>query len=223
MTRHEILQTICRRGIVAILRAPRGGDPMVRAIEALAEGGVTCSEITLTVPDALATIEAASASCQEKGILLGAGTVLSGTDCRQAISAGAQFIVTPSVCLDVIEVAHGHEIPVLCGAFTATEVHTAWKGGADMIKIFPSSLGGPDYIKALKGPFPDVILAPTGGVGPSNMAAYFEAGAAAVGAGGGLVTPKHLADMDLAPVVEGARAYVEALPSHRPGSAAILG
>jgi 2-dehydro-3-deoxyphosphogluconate aldolase/(4S)-4-hydroxy-2-oxoglutarate aldolase len=196
---------------------------MVRAIEALAEGGITCSEITLTTADALATIEAAAVPCLEKGIALGAGTVLDAKDCRESISAGAQFIVTPSVCLDVIEVAHGHEVPVLCGAFTATEVHAAWKGGADMIKIFPASLGGPEYIKALKGPFPDVLLAPTGGVGPSNMAAYFEAGAAVVGAGSGLVTPKHLSDMDLASVIEGARAYVEALPSDRPGSAAILG
>lgn len=173
-------------GIVPVIRAD-SAETAVRVTEALVAGGIRTIEITMTVPDALGAIRSVSERFGHD-VLLGAGTVTDRSMARGAIEAGAEFLVTPCLVSDVIAAARESDVPILPGALTPTEVFAAWQQGGDIIKIFPAShVGGASYLKALKGPFPQIDLCPTGGVNLDTIGELFAAGAAAVGVGGELV------------------------------------
>src|ERR1700737_4096342 len=163
MTKEAILSAITQIGIVPIVRTD-SAEGAIKAIEAVYRGGIRAAEITMTVPGAVKALEKLADQFGDK-IVLGAGTVLDPETCRICMLAGAQFFVTPSLRLDTIEMAKRYSKPIMPGALTPTEVVTAWEAGADVIKIFPANaVGGPKYIKALKGPLPHIEMIPTGGV-----------------------------------------------------------
>ena len=162
MSREQHLQRVLDCGIVAVVRFADPG-PLVEVVEALADGGVTVAEVTFTVPNALDVIRAAKRQLGDR-VLLGAGTVLDPETARAALLAGAEFIVAPTLNLDVIRLCRRYDKLVMPGAFTPTEVLAAWEAGADIVKVFPADVVGPAFFKALRGPLPQVKLMPTGGV-----------------------------------------------------------
>lgn len=207
MTKDEILNLIRQTGIIAILRA-RSADQLLDAADAIRAGGVRVVEVTLNTPSALTVIEQAVMRYQGE-VVFGAGTVLDAESARLAILSGAQFVVAPNYKLEVIEVCRRYGIPVLPGAYTPTEILTCWEAGADMVKVFPASVGGPALIKALKAPLPQVELVPVGGVNIENTAQYIRAGAAAVGVGGELLDAHLLETRDWSALTERARCFIE--------------
>ncbi len=209
-TREKSLALIRGVGLIPIVRAASPEDAY-RAAEAIVSGGINIAEITMTVPNALRVMERVTERYGEE-VLLGAGTILDPESCRSALLAGAEFIVTPSLDPRVIEVARRYSKPCFPGALTPTEVVAAWQAGADMVKIFPCGpVGGPKYIKALKGPFPQIDFVPTGGVNLETTPEFIKAGAAAVAAGGELVDAKALREGNLEVITSNARKFVEAV------------
>ena len=189
MKSSDILQEIKRIAIVPVVRT-KDAESAVRAVEAISEGGIPCAEITMTVAGAIKALERVADRFGDK-LLLGAGTVLDPETARACMLAGANFFVTPALNVATIEVAKRYSKPIFPGALTPTEVLTAWQAGADGIKVFPcSAVGGPKYIKALKGPFPDIEFVPTGGVNLDTITGFLEAGCCAVGVGSDLVDGK---------------------------------
>lgn len=185
----EILKKMLDEKIVAIVRLD-SGEQLVRVAEALKEGGISVIEFTCSTPGALDMIKEASGRFGEE-VLIGAGTVLDPETARAAILAGAEFIVNPTINLDTIEMCKRYGKPIIAGAMTPTEMLTVWEAGADLVKVFPASnIGGPDYIKAVLAPLPQLRLVPTGGVGADNAAQYLKAGAVVVAVGGSLVDKK---------------------------------
>lgn len=213
MTPEGNLSRIQRSGIVAVIRSDRG-ELLADVAEALVAGGVDVMEVTFTVPQAHRVLERVAERLGER-ILLGAGTVLDPETARIALLSGAEFIVSPSVNLEVIRLCRRYSKLVMPGALTPTEVITAWENGADIVKIFPSDTSGPAYLKALKGPFPQVRLMPTGGVNLDTAAAFLHAGAFALGVGGALVDPKAVAAGDLGKIEKLARQYVGVVQQSR--------
>jgi len=209
----SILSRIIDSGVVAVMRAPRG-DLLADVAEALLAGGVEAIEVTFTVPEAHRVLEKVAQRLGDR-IVLGAGTVLDPETARIAILSGAQFIVAPTVSLPTIEMCRRYAKPILPGALTPTEVLTAWQAGADIVKIFPSELTGPGYIKALRGPLPQVRMMPTGGVNLQTAADFLRAGACALGIGGSLVEPKAVAAGDMARIETLARQYIEIVKKTR--------
>lgn len=186
MNKEQVLAEVQRVGIVPVVRAP-SPELAIRAVEAVLAGGVPVFEITLTVPDAIRLVKALADRYAGRA-LIGAGTVLSAEQARECIDAGASFIVSPGLDVPTVELARSRGIAVMPGALTPTEVITAWKAGADAVKIFPASaLGGAKYLKALAGPLPQVKLMPTGGVNVTTAADFIAAGAIALGVGSELV------------------------------------
>ncbi len=201
-------------GVIPIVRAPSPEDAF-RAAEAIIEGGIGIAEITMTVPNATRVMERVVERFGDK-VLLGAGTILDSESCRAALLAGAEFIVTPSIDVRVIEVARRYSKVCIPGALTPTEVVTAWQAGADLVKIFPCGpVGGPQYIKALRGPLPHIDFVPTGGVNLETTPEYIKAGAAAVAVGGELVDAKALREGRLSVITASARKYLEAVHAAR--------
>jgi len=196
------LKTVTRLrevGIIPIIRAP-SADAAVAVVEALLQAGLPVAEITLTVPNATQAIAAVAKRFSGK-ILVGAGTVTDAEAARRAVDAGAEFIVTPCLVPEVIEAAHKADVAVLPGALTPTEVFEAFRSGGDMVKVFPvQSVGGASYLRALRGPFPEIPLVPTGGVTLENIGEMFQAGAAAVGVGSELISKDALARRDYAAI-----------------------
>jgi len=213
MSRDTTLSRIINSGVVAVLRAPNG-EILADVAAALLAGGVEAIEVTFTVPGAHRVIEQVADRLGNK-ILLGAGTVLDPETARIALLAGAEYIVTPTVNLKVIELCRRYDKAILPGALTPTEVLTAWEAGADIVKIFPSELTGPGYLKALRGPLPQVRVMPTGGVNLQTAADFLRAGACALGIGGSLVEPKAVANRDMARIESLARQYVEIVKQTR--------
>jgi 2-dehydro-3-deoxyphosphogluconate aldolase/(4S)-4-hydroxy-2-oxoglutarate aldolase len=201
-----MLQRVLDNGIVAVVRSPDGRQ-LVRVAEALAQGGVEVMEITFTVPNAVEVIRNVRTALGER-ILLGAGTVLDPETARTAILAGAEFIVAPTVNLDVIRLCKRYGKLVMPGAFTPTEILTAWEAGADIVKVFPADVGGPAYLKAIRAPLPQVRLMPTGGVDLTTAAAFLQAGACCLGIGSQLVEAKAVADGNFDRICDLARQYV---------------
>lgn len=195
MSRHDDLTRVLTAGVVAIVRNP-DSSAIVEVSEALVEGGIDVLEITLTVPNALEVIAAVKRRVGDR-TLIGAGTVLDPETARSAILAGAEFIVSPVVNFDVIKLCHRYDKLVMPGAFTPTEILTAWDAGADVIKLFPAEVVGPAYLKALGGPLPQVRCLPTGGVNLETIHRWLEAGAAAVGLGSSLVEPAAVKARDM--------------------------
>jgi 2-dehydro-3-deoxyphosphogluconate aldolase / (4S)-4-hydroxy-2-oxoglutarate aldolase len=197
-------------GIIPIIRAP-STDAVVPVAEALLHAGLPVVEITLTVPDAIDAIGAVAKRFSGR-MLVGAGTVTDAETARRAVDAGAEFIVTPCLVPEVIEAAHRADVAVLPGALTPTEVFEAFRLGGDMVKVFPAqSVGGAAYLRALRGPFPDIPLVPTGGVTLETIAELFQAGAAAVGVGTELISQDALARRDYAAIGALAKRFVEAV------------
>ncbi|MCA9103392.1 MAG: bifunctional 4-hydroxy-2-oxoglutarate aldolase/2-dehydro-3-deoxy-phosphogluconate aldolase [Planctomycetales bacterium] len=200
------LERIIDRGIVAVVRAP-SGELLVDVAEALLAGGVDVLEITFTVPRAERVVERVADRLGDR-ILLGAGTVLDTETARLAFSAGARYIVSPTLNLDVIRMCHRYGHVCMPGALTPTEVLTAWEAGAEIVKVFPSDITGPQYLKALHGPLPQVRLMPTGGVNLDTAADFLKAGACALGIGGALVEAGAVKSGDFDRIAQLAREYV---------------
>ena len=210
---HEIMSKILKTGVIAIVRLSNAGS-LEKVADAIQEGGIDVIEFTMTTPGALGILETATKKFGER-VVLGAGTVLDPESARAAILAGAKFIVSPSLNGKTIELCHRYGVVAVPGVLSPTEIVTALELGADLIKVFPASLGGPDYIKALRGPLPQAPLVPTGGVEVENAGAFVRAGAVAVAVGGSLVNAKLVADGDFARMTEMARRLVEAVQRAR--------
>jgi len=207
MSGSKSLQRVLDHKIVAVIRAD-SGDLLVDVAESLLAGGVEVMEVTFTVPRATRVLEKVADRIGSR-ILLGAGTVLDSETCRAAILAGAEFIVSPAVNIGVIELCKRYSKPIMPGALTPTEVVTAWQAGADIVKIFPSEITGPKYLKALHGPLPQIRLMPTGGVNLETATEFLRCGACALGVGRSLVDPRVVAAGDLKKIEALARQYVQ--------------
>ena len=179
------LDRLVKTGVVAVIRAD-SGDQLVNVCRALGAGGVSACEITMTTPGALEAIAQASRELGDAA-LVGAGSVLDAATARAAILAGARFIFSPVLSLEVIEMAHRYDCVAVPGALTPTEILTAWSAGADVVKVFPANHFGPQYFKDIHGPMPQVKLTPTGGVDLTTAADWIKAGAVAIGVGSSLV------------------------------------
>lgn len=204
-----VVQRILDEKIVAIFRRVTP-DQALAVAGALAEAGVGVMELALSEEGALAGLETLCAWARGRDVVVGAGTVVTPELAQAALAAGARFLVTPHLAPEVVRLARERGVPVLVGAFTPTEVYQAMALGADLVKVFPASTGGPAHIKALLGPYPKARLVPTGGVTPANAAQYLAAGAVAVGVGGALVDPHDLEGvrvkaLELVQAVRGAR------------------
>src|SRR6516162_478198 len=215
MSKETDLRHVLDSGIVAFVRSPDSGQ-LVEVTRALADGGVTVVEITMTVPDALDVVRAVRRALGDR-LLLGAGTILDAETARAALLAGAEYLVAPTVNLDVIKMCQRYDKLVMPGAFTPTEILTAWEAGADIVKVFPADVVGPAFFKALRGPLPQVRLMPTGGVDLTTAAAFLKAGACCLGVGGQLVEPKAVAERNFDRIRELARQYVAVVQSVRSG------
>ena len=214
MTSKEILAFITEVGIVPIVRTS-SAESAIQAVEAIYNGGVRAAEITMTVPGAIHALEKLADRFGGK-LILGAGTVLDPETARACMLAGAEFFVTPSLRLSTIEMAKRYSKVICPGALTPTEVLTAWEAGADMVKIFPcGNVGGPKYIKALKGPFPQIEMIPTGGVNLETAGDFLKAGACAVAVGGALVDAKTVKEGRFDIIENRARQYLAAIAKAR--------
>jgi 2-dehydro-3-deoxyphosphogluconate aldolase/(4S)-4-hydroxy-2-oxoglutarate aldolase len=200
------LRRVLDSGIVAVVRAP-DSDQMVEVARALADGGVTVVEFTMSVPNALDVLRQVRQTFGDR-LLLGAGTVLDTETARSVLLAGAEFIVSPTLNLDVIRLCRRYDKLVMPGAFTPTEILTAWEAGADIVKVFPADVAGPAFFKALRGPLPQIRLMPTGGVDLTTAAEFLKAGACCLGIGGHLVEPKAVTNRDFDRICDLARQFV---------------
>lgn len=202
-------------GVIAVLRTDSPSQ-LVSTAKALAEGGVRSVEVTMTTPGALEVVREAVRELKG-GAIVGVGSVLDPQTARAAILAGAEFVVSPILDPDTILLVNRYGKVVIPGAFTPTEILEAWEAGADAVKIFPASVGGPAYVKAIKGPLPQVKLVPTGGVSLENTGDFIKAGAEMVAAGGNLVPPKEIASGMFDQITQRARKFVEAVAAARSG------
>ena len=210
MSRAEVIKQIKDTGVIPVVRAA-SADEAMRAIDAIREGGISILEITMTVPGAVALIEQVSKRYGDVATV-GAGTVLDPETATACISAGARFVVSPALNLETIACCQRHDVAVMPGALTPTEVVLAWNAGADFVKVFPAgAVGGPSYLKALKAPLPQIELVPTGGVTLKTAADFIKAGAAALGVGSDLVDIKAQA----ATITERAKQFVEVVRQAR--------
>ncbi len=191
-SRNDILQRILEKKAIAVIRMTDVAR-LTRVIAAIRAGGVECVEITMSVPGPMDVIKDVSRSIGDKA-LIGAGTVLNAETARQAIEAGAEFIVGPVLDLGVIEIAHQYEKVVIPGAFSPGEIVAAWQAGADIVKVFPATVLGPRYLKDLRGPLPQIRLCPTGGVTVENAGEWIKAGACCVGIGTDLLDKRAIAE-----------------------------
>src|SRR5579871_6060010 len=207
MNKESHLRQILDCGIVAVVRSP-DSQQLVEVVRALADGGVTVVEITMTVPDALGVLRQVRQALGER-VLLGAGTILDSETARAALLAGAEYLVAPTLNLDVIRVCQRYSKLVMPGAFTPTEILTAWEAGADIVKVFPAEVLGPPFFKAVRAPLPQVRLMPTGGVDLTTAAAFLDAGACCLGIGSQLVEPKAVRERNFDRIRELAARYVE--------------
>ena len=201
--------------MVGIIRMKDPGR-LPAVVDALAEGGVRVLEITMTVPGAVDLIRRTAPSLPA-GFLMGAGTVLDVETAHRVIDAGARFLVSPTLNLEVIEAAHQRDVPILPGCFSPTEILTAWNAGADIVKVFPATALGPTYLRDVHGPLPDVKLMPTGGVSIDNAGEWIRAGAAGVGVGSALLDPGAIASGNYGALTERAARLMANVNAARAG------
>ncbi len=214
MTRQQTLSFMLDVGIVPVVRTT-SAESAIKAIEAIYKGGIRAAEITMTVPGAVKALEKVADQFGDK-LVLGAGTVLDPETARICMLAGAEFFVTPSLCVKTIETAKRYSKIICPGALTPTEVVTAWQAGADIVKVFPAgAMGGPKYIKALKGPLPHIEMIPTGGVNLETAGEFLKAGACAVAVGGELVDGKLIKEGRYDQIEERARQYLAVIAKAR--------
>ena len=194
LERIPLPQSIERSRLVAVLRAP-SIDTLPNIVSVLIENGITVIELTLTTPDAIRSISELRAVWGERATI-GMGTITTAGQAREAIAEGAQFLVTPITVPEVAHIATEAGVPILMGAFSPTEVATAWDHGATAVKIFPASQVGPSYLRELRGPFPEIVTMPSGGATIDDIPAWLSAGAAAVSLGGSLIGSAFSGDLD---------------------------
>jgi 2-dehydro-3-deoxyphosphogluconate aldolase / (4S)-4-hydroxy-2-oxoglutarate aldolase len=206
MFRSDVLQRILDCGVVAVVRSPHA-EQLVSVARALADGGVHAIEITMTVPLALDVIRKVATELRGE-IVLGAGTILDPETARAALLAGAEYIVAPTLNLDVIRLCRRYHKVVMPGAFTPTEILSAWESGADIVKVFPADTGGPNYLKSILAPLPQLRLMPTGGVDLTTAAAFLQAGACCLGVGSALVDKDAIEKKDFSRIRDLAAQYV---------------
>jgi 2-dehydro-3-deoxyphosphogluconate aldolase/(4S)-4-hydroxy-2-oxoglutarate aldolase len=206
MNREENLELIRDTGVIAIMRA-KSSDQLIAAADAIRRGGVRAIEVTMTTPGALDVIEEA-VHRYGSDVLFGAGTVLDAETARTAILAGAGFIVAPTLNLEMVALCKRYAVPVLPGCFTPTEMLTAWEAGADMVKLFPAELGGPDLVRAILAPLPQLQIVPVGGVDLDTAAEFIRKGAAALGVGSSLINQKLLESGDMEELTRRAAAFI---------------
>jgi 2-dehydro-3-deoxyphosphogluconate aldolase/(4S)-4-hydroxy-2-oxoglutarate aldolase len=207
MDKKAIRDRIVEIGIVPVVRAASPREAMI-AVEAVSEGGIPIVEVTMTVPGAVEVIRELAKTNASK-LLIGAGTVLEVETARRCRDAGAQFLVSPGLDLETVAFAVREDMLMMAGALTPTEIITAWKAGSDFVKVFPcGQVGGAKYIKALRGPLPQIPLVPTGGVNLDTAAEFIQAGAAALGVGGELVQAEALRAGKREIIVENARKFL---------------
>jgi 2-dehydro-3-deoxyphosphogluconate aldolase / (4S)-4-hydroxy-2-oxoglutarate aldolase len=218
MTREQVRARVLEVGIVPVVRASSAKQAIAAAV-AVAAGGISIVEVTMTVPGALDAITQLVKTLG-KEVIVGAGTVLDVDAARQCFDAGAEFLVSPGLDLGTVKAANQAGKLIMAGALTPTEVIIAWKGGADFVKVFPASaVGGASYLKALRGPLPQIPLVPTGGVNLNTAADFLKAGASALGIGGELVLAAALTSGNVAQITELARRYVEIVQQVRESQA----
>jgi 2-dehydro-3-deoxyphosphogluconate aldolase/(4S)-4-hydroxy-2-oxoglutarate aldolase len=185
LTREEVRARILEVGVIPALRVHSADDALFAA-EAIREGGIPIVEVTMTVPGAVNVIS--ELTRQSKEMIVGAGTVFDVDSAQRCLDAGATFLTSTGLDLEIVNVAHKRDVVVFPGVLTPTEIMAAWKAGCDFVKVFPcAQVGGPSYIRALKAPFPQIPLIATGGVNQQTAAEFILAGAAAVGVGGDLI------------------------------------
>ena len=210
----DVLERIREVGLVPVVRASSAEEAFA-AVEAIRAGGIPILEITLTVPGAVGIIRELSQRLGDEAII-GAGTVLDAETAQECIDAGAKFIVSPALDVPTIQLCRGLVVPVFAGALTPTEIVTAWKAGANAVKVFPANaVGGASYLKSVKAPLPQIELLPTGGVNLNTAADFIKAGAFALGIGADLVDLAALRRGDAAAITEKARQYVAAVAAAR--------
>lgn len=213
MSRADIVREIEQTGVVAVIRM-KEADKLRAVIDALIEGGVRALELTMTVPGAVGLIEQLSRDLPGE-FQLGAGTVLDPETARQVILAGAKYIVSPVLNLDIITLCHRYDVAAMPGCFTPTEILTAWQHGADVVKVFPATALGPQFFKDVRGPLPQVTMMPTGGVTMSNAGEWIKAGAVAIGVGTALVDTKAVAAGDFKQITANAKHLVDSVRAAR--------
>ncbi len=212
MPSQTTLQRLCDSRLVAILRSSDAAV-LIDAAEALAAGGIDAIEVTFTVPKPLSVLEAVVNRLGDRTIV-GAGTVLDAPTARAAILAGAQFVVSPGTNLEVVKLCRRYSVPVAPGAFTPTEILTAWEAGADLVKVFPCEVVGPAYLRAIRAPLPQIRLMPTGGVTLDTAAEFLKSGASVLGVGGALASSDILASQNWEKLAKVARQFVEVVGKH---------
>ena len=214
MEKAQVLARLRETGLIPIVRTPTAADALMMA-ETLAAAALTNLEITLTIPDGVGVIRTLHERYGDK-LLIGAGTVLDRKSAEACVAAGASFIVSPGLDLDTVAYCRQAGIVIFPGALTPTEIITAWKAGADMVKVFPASaMGGASYIKAIKAPLPQIEMVPTGGVSVETAPAFIKAGAAALGVGGDLVDLEALRSGRAEVIADKARRYIEVVKQAR--------
>jgi 2-dehydro-3-deoxyphosphogluconate aldolase/(4S)-4-hydroxy-2-oxoglutarate aldolase len=213
MKKAEVISRVVEGGVIPVIRASSKSEAR-SVIEAIAAGGVTTIEVTLTVPGAVELIR--ELSRERTDLLLGAGSVLEPETARECIAAGAKYIVSPATNFDTIEYCNESDIVIMPGALTPTEVVNAWDAGADFVKIFPAdSMGGAKYLRSLKAPLPHIKLIPTGGVSLTTAAEFIKAGAEAVGVGADLVNLNAIRRERAGEITEAAREYLRIVAEAR--------
>ena len=213
MNKAEVISRVVEGGVIPVIRASSKAEAR-SVIEAIAAGGISTIEVTMTVPNAVELIEELS---RDRGdLLLGAGSVLEPEMARECIAAGAKYIVSPATNFDTIEYCNESDIVIMPGALTPTEVVNAWDAGADFVKVFPAdSMGGAKYLRSLKAPLPHIKLIPTGGVSLSTAAEFIKAGAEAVGVGADLVNLNAIRRERAGEITETAREYLRIVAEAR--------
>ena len=207
LAKSEKLDLVRQTKIIAIMRAQQSSR-MLQAAEAIYAGGVQIIEVTMTTPGALDLITEATHLFGNR-VLFGAGSVLDAETARSAMLAGAGFIVAPTLNLQVIAMCRRYSIPVMPGCYTPTECLTAWEAGADMIKLFPADIGGPDFVKAILAPMPQLEIVPVGGVTVENVGEFMAKGATAVGVGSSLINQNFIEQGDFTELTRRARAFIK--------------
>ena len=207
MNKQDVIARIRECGVIPVIRASSHEEALA-VIDAIAKGGITVIEVTMTVPNAVDLIE--KLATERKDLLIGAGSVIGPERAHECIAAGARFIVSPVTSYDTILYCNEIEIVVMPGALTPTEILNAWDAGGDIIKVFPAdSMGGAKFLRSIKAPLPQIKVVPTGGVSQSTAADFIKAGAEAVGVGSDLVDMKAVREGRLSDITAAAKKYLE--------------
>jgi len=212
VSKQRHLEHVLKNKLVAVVRSP-DSQQLVDVARALEKGGIPILEITFTVPDAISVIRTVRSALGDK-VLLGAGTVLDPETARAALLAGAEFIVAPTLNPDVIRLCRRYDKLVMPGAYTPTEILSAWEMGADIVKVFPAEIGGPAYLKAISAPLPQIRLMPTGGVDLKTASEFLNAGACCLGVGSSLVDKAAIATGNMAKITALAKQFVQIVHDH---------